>query len=292
MADGSILEPPVAPPVAPVAPVAATPPVDPPKPDWPDDWREKIAGTDEKELARLQRLAAPTDLYKSYRALEQRVSSGELKANKPFPDKGTPEEQNAWRKEQGIPEAPDKYEIKLEGREIGEDDKPLIDSFLKEVHAVNMPPAQAKAAVAAYYKIQDEAVKKAQDAEAEKVRVTEDTLRAEWGNDYRRNLSVVDGFLDGYVSAESPMKGQIKNAVKGNAEFAKLMARVALEINPAATVAPNAGANLASSIDDEIAQLEKMMPNKQSDYWKGPSAEKNQARYRELLTARERVKSK
>lgn len=259
------------------------------KSDWPDDWRQKIAGTDEKELARLQRLAAPTDLYKSYRALEQRVSSGELKADKPFPEKGTPAEQNAWRKEQGIPESHDKYEIKLEGREIGDDDKPLIDSFLKEAHAVNMPPTHAKAAVAAYYKLQDEAVKKAQEAEAEKIKTTEDTLRAEWGNDYRRNLSVVDGFLDGYVSAESPMKGQIKNAVKANAEFAKLMARVALEINPSATVVPNAGANLASSIDDELAAIAKERKTNPKAYFKNETMLK---RERELLDAKSRVQAR
>jgi hypothetical protein len=32
-----------------------------------------------------------------------------------------------------------------------------------------------------------------------------------------------------------------------------------------------------------------MMANKQSEYWKGPKAESIQARYRELITARERL---
>jgi hypothetical protein len=252
-----------------------------------DDWRSRMAGGDEKELKRLERFASEADVFKSYRAIEQRISSGELKANKPFPDKGTLEEQNAWRKEQGIPEAPDKYEIKLEGREIGPDDKPLIESFLKEVHAVNMPPAQAKAAVAAYYKLQDEAVKKAQEAEAEKIKATEDALRVEWGNDYRRNLSVIDGLLDASVSSDSEMKALIKNATKGNAEFAKLLARWALEINPSATVVPNAGSNLASSIDDELAQIAEARKKDTRAYFKNETMLK---RERELLEAKARVK--
>jgi hypothetical protein len=35
-----------------------------------------------------------------------------------------------------------------------------------------------------------------------------------------------------------------------------------------------------------------MMGNKNSEYWRGSNAEKNQARYRELVNARERMGSK
>ena len=51
--------------------------------DWPADWRQKLAGEDKKTLERLGRMASPADLFKSYRALEQKVSAGELKKGLP-----------------------------------------------------------------------------------------------------------------------------------------------------------------------------------------------------------------
>ncbi len=40
-------------------------------------------------------------------------------------------------------------------------------------------------------------------------------------------------------------------------------------------------------MENEIHTLEKMMAEKGGDYWEGPNAEKNQARYRELVQDRE-----
>ena len=40
------------------------------------------------------------------------------------------------------------------------------------------------------------------------------------------------------------------------------------------------------SLNDEIAGLEAKMADRTSDYWKGPQANQNQARYRELLDLR------
>ena len=47
--------------------------------------------------------------------------------------------------------------------------------------------------------------------------------------------------------------------------------------------------NIGAAIGDEIAGLEKQMRNKNSEYWRGANAEKLQARYRELVGARERM---
>src|SRR5512135_169053 len=47
-------------------------------PDWPDDWREKLAGNDEKALKRLGRFASPAGIFKSFRELEAKFSRGEL----------------------------------------------------------------------------------------------------------------------------------------------------------------------------------------------------------------------
>jgi hypothetical protein len=63
------------------------------------------------------------------------VSSGELKANVPFPEKGTDEEKAAWRKDAGIPDKPEAYDLKFEdGFVVGEDDKPMVDELPQAAH--------------------------------------------------------------------------------------------------------------------------------------------------------------
>jgi hypothetical protein len=64
-------------------------------------------------------------------------------------------------------------------------------------------------------------------------------------------------------------------------------ASMARELNPATTLVPGAGGNVAGAVDDEIGKLEKMMGDRSSDYWKGNNAEKNQERLRQLYAARE-----
>jgi len=49
-------------------------------------------------------------------------------------------------------------------------------------------------------------------------------------------------------------------------------------------------ANAPAAIQSELADLNKMMADKDSDYWKGPKSEKLQARWRELFEANERMK--
>src|SRR5688572_23894721 len=94
--------------------------------DWPADWRQKLAGEDKKTLERLGRMASPADLLKSYRALEQKISAGELK--KGLPENATPEQVAEWRREQGLPEKPEGYLENLslpDGVVLGEADKPM-----------------------------------------------------------------------------------------------------------------------------------------------------------------------
>jgi hypothetical protein len=122
--------------------------------DWAPDWREKLSGGDKKELERLARLASPVELYKSYRALEQRVSSGDVK--KPLPENPTPEQIAEYRKERGIPETPEAYKIELpHGIVPGEADKPLLEAFTKAVHEKNWDNDKVNEALSWYFSEQD-----------------------------------------------------------------------------------------------------------------------------------------
>lgn len=255
---------------------------------WPDAWRDELSAGDEKARARLERFQSPADIFKSYRALEQRMTSGELKPNTPYPDKGTADEQTAWRKDQGIPEAPDKYDLKLpEGMVIGENDKPGVDEFLKKAHAAHMRPEHASAAVAAYMEMREQGIKKTAEHKAELTKSTEDALRGEWGQDYRKNEGLIDGLLAETMASED-LRNDIAEARKLNPDFAKWVLGVALQLNPMGTVLPGSGGTQMQSIQDDLATLDKMQVENPTEFWK----EANQQKQRDLLAARDRLEKR
>ena len=263
--------------------------------DFPDDWREKLAGDDAKFLSTLKRYSSPKSFSDAFKALRQKMSSGELKES--LKVDASPEELAEYRKQNGIPDAPAAYLEKLpDGIVIGDDDKPAFEKLAATLHAQNAPKAIYDAVAATYVEVlEDQRAAEFQQATDAKAQ-TEDELRAEWGGDYRRNVNLVNGFLD---SAPDEVGSLLKSArladgtpLASHAATLRWFADLAREINPVATVVPGAGANQASAIKDELSTLTKMMGNKNSDYWKGPNAEKNQARYRELITADQKLQAR
>lgn len=254
-----------------------------------EDWRVKLANGDEKELKRLARFASEADVWKAYRELEKKKSSGELK--NALPEKPTDEELAQWRKENGIPESPDKYELNFDnGLVIGEEDKPFIDQFVNKMHGANATPAQVKAAIATYYEIVESQKQAVAEADIDFKDTSLESLREEWGGDFKKNVNAVAGLLQ---SAPDEVKEIFDNArtpdgkiIGNHPEIVKWLAQQAFEINPAATVMPNSVSNPGAAIGDEIASIEKMIAERADAYWKNPKA---QARYQELLAAREKI---
>jgi len=289
-------EPAATPPAAPVTPPTITAdPVDPPKapvqPTWPDDWRAKIAGDDKKELARLERFASPSELHRSYRALEQKLSSGEVK--QALPKDATPEQLTEYRKSNGIPETFDKYDTSLpNGLVIGEQDKPIVDEFLKEMHAANATPDVTKAALASYYKIVESQTAQRQTEDAQYKEQSQDALRGEWGQDFRRNINLVNNLLE---TAPEGVKDRLLAARLADGKLLgddpatlKFLVSMAREINPAAAVVPGAN-NAPAAISEELANLNRQMGDPRSDYWSKDKGSQLQARYRELVTAQQKL---
>ena len=285
----------------PAAPAAPTAPAAPKvEPKWPDDWRERYAKgpdgkVDEKKLQRLSRFATPDAAFDAYVAAQNKISEAGLKS--PFPDKGTPDEQMAWRRDNGIPEAPDKYDLTFEdGLVVGEEDKPVIDDFLKAAHENHLNMNQAKSAVKWYYQLQEKQAEERTNKDREIAQQVQDNLHAEWGNEYRPNINRIHALLD---TAPPGVKDKILNSrfsdgtpIASDPDTLKFFIDLAYQLNPATTLVPGAGANVASAIDDEMAKYEKMMGDRTSEYWKGPRAEKIQARYRELTAGKERLTRK
>lgn len=266
-----------------------------PKGDWPENWRDLYANGDEKVLKQLGRYASPKAALDALFAAQQKIRSGELK-NALKPD-ASPEEIAAWRADNGIPESPDKYELNLPGGLIvGETDKPVVDNFLKQAHEANMHPDQVNKVLGWYMDQQEQAQAQIAERDEQVRRECEDTLRQEFGAEYRRNLAVANELLSG---APEGVKDALLSAraadgtpLGNDPNLIRWLVGLSREINPIGTVVPGSGGNAVQAVQSELDSLKQMMGDHNSEYWKGPKAEKNQARYRELLTAMQTQQSR
>lgn len=276
---------------------------------WGQDWRQTMAGGDAQELARLGRFAAPTDIYRSYRELENKLAGGLLKHT--LRKDASAEEVAAWRVDAGIPADAKGYweHMKFDdGLVIGEEDKPMFEAFFKSAHAGNYTPAQAKEAVKFYYDLEGQRTADQEKKDLEIAKKTQDTLRQVWqGVDYRANMNAIDSLMvqlpavklaDGSsVSAKDfMMQARMPDGtpIGSSPELLQGFAYLAKQLNPMATVVPAGTTNVGQAIDDELGKIKKLMGNRNSEYFKGEKLTINGQtdtkmahRYRELLSAKQ-----
>ena len=309
-----------APPPAVTPPVAATPPIKtaaddpPPKGDeepkpvaatWPENWRELMAGDDKKELARLQRMNSPLDVKNSWRAMEARLSSGELK--RALPNNATPEEVKAYRESNGIPDKPEGYDVNLgNGFVWGEADKPLLDDFTKHAHESNIPNDVVKSVLGWFTQQQQQEADKVQVRDQNESVLGSEALRAEWGAQFKGNLAAARNMFEGQSVAtpdgkdRAPLWDVLMSAraqdgrLLGNIpDLVKWAAGVSREMNPFATIVPDSpGGSPIKTAEARFAELNTMMRDKSSAYYRGPLRDTLQAEWRDLHTALEKAKER
>lgn len=281
-------------PAAPANPSAPNP-AGPAAAAWPENWRNMYAGEDAKKLARLERFTDPVKAFDALIEAQNKIRSGEFA--KPLPANANEQERAEWRQANGIPEKPEGYFEKLpDGLVIGKDDQPLFTEFAKVMHDQNVPPAAVQQVVKWYYDLQDKQVGDVAAADKQHACEATDTLREKWGNDFRANMGQVNSLLDGlggelknqFMDATLPDGRRLFNSP----DFVQWLADKAREINPAGVLIPATGGDQMKSIETELATLKGKMANKASDYWRGPTAEKQQERYRTLIEAQQRLKSR
>lgn len=256
------------------------------------DWRDQFAGGDKDFRARLDRFTDPAALSKSYRALEQKLSSGEYKRVSPFPEKGTADEQTAWRKEQGIPAKPEEYgDIKLPNGVVPSDaDKPVIELFTQFAHKNNWTPAERNNVLGFYYEVVDaqEGLKADRDNAFQKS--TEDALRAEWQQDYRRNLNAAVSFNQSLPEEirDKLLAGRLADGTRigDHPSWLKWAAQMALDLDPAATIVPAGTANPGKTVEAELESIRAFRRKDPDGY---DADKKMQARELELLEAQEKM---
>lgn len=316
--------PPPAAPVPPVAPAKATPAAEPtpptaktiadtpppgeePKPptpaNWPENWRELMAGDDKKELARLQRFNSPLDVRNSHRALEQRLSSGEFK--RALPTNHTPEELAEFRKSNGIPEKPDGYDVNVGGGYVwGEADKPFLENFTAFAHERNMPADTVKSALEWFATTQQREADAIAERDQRELALGSEALRAEWGRDYKPNLTSVRNMFEGKTAtapdgAQVPMFDLLMAArapdgrLLGNIpDVLKWVSGVSRELNPFATLVPDEAGGGKKTAQDRFDYLSGLQRDRQSSYYYGPQRDALQTEWRELYEKLEAAKGR
>ena len=262
----------------------------------PKDWaaiRTEIAGGDEKLLKRLSRYSSVKDVTDALIAAQNKIASGSLKSA--LPADATPEQLAEWRAENGVPAKPEEYDTTLpNGMVVGDLDKPVVDAFAKTAHELNMNAAQVKQTLAWYFAEQEKQIAELRQADLAFQNESIEELRSEWGSEYKLNVNLIDGLLSQAPEGSKELLAGARLAdgtpLASNPKIQRWLASLAREINPTATVVPGSGTNAAQAIESELATLKTAMADRNSSYWKGPTAEKQQARYRELLTVQEKLR--
>lgn len=168
---------------------------------WGDDWRVRMAGGDAERAKALDRFADPGKVWESYKALQQRVGSGELRSSAPKPsgDAATPEALKAWRTERGLPAEVTEIKLPLPAgakmEDLDDSAKSRIEHFTKTFFDADVPQAAVDKIMSEYNAYAEKEANDRAVADAKLVDGLEDNLRAEWGGDYRTNIAMTDRFL-------------------------------------------------------------------------------------------------
>lgn len=273
--------------------------VPPAKTDGPVDWqslRAKVAGEDEKLAKMLGRYSTLEEALRG--GVEAQRMLGANKALKPLPENPSEEELAAYREVHGIPATPQDYKIELpDGLVLGDADKPIADRVTAVAHKHNVSPAALNAIIAEHLSAQEEILGEQVARDTEAFKAAQQQLKAAdgWGREFDGNVNLINGMLS---AAPAGVKENLLGArladgteLANHPDTLKWLASVARTVNPQITVdVPGNGS--IEDLNTEIARLYKLSGDNTSEYWKGPLAQQNQDRYRNLLAERERLTSR
>lgn len=258
--------------------------------NWPEDWRMKMAGEDKSYLKTLDRFNSPADLAKAYRDAQQRLSSGNLR--QALPDNPSPEELASWRAENGVPAEPNGYDFNVDlDYQWNDNDRAVLSDFAQYALENNIPAPVAKQMAAFYASKQAQTFSMIEEFDARAHQQGEDSLRAEWGPEYRKNINAIKNTLSAHATddvVEAMLASRTPDGKRwgDSPEMLKVFAALAREVNPSATIVPSTGFNTA---EDELTGLEKFMRENRTEWFKDSA---KQERYRELIEAREAGRSR
>jgi hypothetical protein len=157
------------------------------------------------------------------------------------------------------------------GLNVGETDAPIFHDFGNAMAKLGASQEHVTAALGWY----QERVARESAADEKIQAITFDTLKKEWGGEFDSNIGQIRGYLSGLSPSVAPWLIKMSDY---SADGVKMLLNLARQA-PVDVAAP------APAADGELAKLKAMMADHRSAYWRGDNAERNQARYRELVDA-------
>lgn len=279
-------------PAADPAPADADPAPEP-KSTWPENWRDQLAGGDDKLKGLLKRYTSPDAFAKAFKELRTAYDSRKpAKAEaEELPENPTDEQLAAYRKAKGVPEKPEDYEFEVqEGRELGDAEYEIFMDFAKHMHERNMPADVVKKVSSWFLDYREIAMQKAADmARAHRVE-TEELLRTEWGADYRANVNMMSNVLREHLGSQAPellSKQFFDGSLLGDNElFIRLIADLSRKVGGSSaelytTDVATSGQSLEARRSELMAMMTNADPNVRKKYW----AADTQAELQRIQTA-------
>tara|TARA_R110000868_G_scaffold122871_2_gene325737 strand:+ start:5189 stop:6208 length:1020 start_codon:yes stop_codon:yes gene_type:complete len=269
---------------------------------FPDNWRALLAGEDKGVMKTLERLSSPKALLDSYREAQKKLSEKQTTLTPPGED-ATPEQVKAWRDANGIPESPDKYEIKLrDNRVLGEADKPLFDDFAKVAHEAGFNTAQVSRVLDWWMDVNEGQTSGTMDRDRTDHDTGRQALRDEWGGaDFERNVNAITGLFgtssvmvpgeDGAEMdvANAMLKARMPNGrlIGNDPAMIKFLAQLGHDLVPMDSQIPPGSTEGSATV-----RLEEIRAFRRKDFASYESDKKMQAEERDLIAIEERQKAR
>lgn len=246
----------------------------------------------EKELKAFKNFKDVNGLAKSYRELQKKFSSGEHKKTV-LTDTPTPEELEAYRKENNIPIDYKEYKDEfVDNFEFSEDQQEALTKFKEYMHNANAPQSVYKAAVDAYIEINKQEALKMNAQYQDMEIAAKQQLKAEYGLNFERNVNQVTGVLQQTFGEDWE---KINNAIGPDGKpllydpnIFKGLYKIAQEMNPVGTLT---GHNNVQSMQSRKAEIETYMKKNWYKY-DSPAGKPMRDEYYNIIKAEENMKNK
>ncbi len=231
------------------------------------NWREPFADGDEKSAKMFERYLTPADLGKSLIEKEALIRASTML--KPLAEDHNDDDLKAYREQQGVPaEFEGYYENLPKGLVIGEDDKAIVDMFVKEMHEENVSPAAVHRLIATYNKWEESLTGEMDTLDKSQKAETEDLLREQWGSDYRANETLAAHFIQGLPKEKQAelMGARMSDnrTLANDPEIAQWMAKMSRELYGTEVFVPSGGNSALQNRDSREKELEIWM---HTDKW-------------------------
>lgn len=165
------------------------------------DWRSGLSGD---LLRHAEKFATPQDAVKAHRKAQQQISRMVVVPG----DGATPEELGRFRRQMGVPESADGYQVTLpddlpEALRPGDQNDDMQQSFLEAMHRSGATQSQVQTALDWYYGMIRDAHGIHTTALTDYKEAQESDLRRAWGNGYEAKVATANRFVENFAGNDA-----------------------------------------------------------------------------------------